>query len=147
MLDPRRTRSAISTRTCGFTTTLATTWPLTRFTETLAVGDAGFGATTSGVVGAGAGVGGAGSAGEGAGGGGGGGVVTVSTCVTGDCPGSVAEMVGAPGCVSEYVVVADEEPAGMVTVADGEKLPAVDDVANVTVSSAPAVCATPAAWS
>lgn len=97
-LDPRRTRSVISTRRCGFTVTFATTWPSARPTETLAVGGAGFGTTTGGVgVGVGVGVG-AGS-GDGAGGGGGG-AVTVSTWLTGASPATVAETVGAPGAES-----------------------------------------------
>jgi hypothetical protein len=37
------------------------------------------------------------------------------------------------------VTVADEAPAGIVTVADGEKLPDADDVANVTVCADSAV--------
>jgi len=100
-LDPRRTRSVTTARTCGVTTTVATMWPLTRRTETLAVGGAGFGATTGGGVGVGVGVGGEGvGAGDGGGGGGGGGAVTDSTWVTGACPTSVAETVGLPGWVS-----------------------------------------------
>jgi len=84
MLEPRRTRSVITTRTCGVTTTLATRWPSTRRSEAVAVGAAGFGTTcgtgVAGGVAGGAGVtGGVGAAG---GGDGAGGAVTVSACVT-----------------------------------------------------------------
>ena len=144
MLDPRRTRSVTTTRARGFTTTLATRWPLTRRSETVAFGGAGLG-TTTGVVGVGVGVGvGGGGGGDspvagGGGGGGGGGAVTVSTWVTGVWPASVAETVGVPGSVSAYVTLADDAPAGIVTVADGEKLPPPDEVANVTVCAEPTV--------
>jgi hypothetical protein len=37
------------------------------------------------------------------------------------------------------VTLAVDAPAGIVTVADGEKLPAADVVANVTVCAEPAV--------
>ena len=132
----------MSTRRCGFTTTVATRWPFTRRTETPAVGGAGFGGTTGGGVGVGVGAGGRGGGDAGGvegGGGGGGGAVTVSTWVTGVWPASVAETVGVPGSVSAYVTLADDAPAGIVTVADGEKLPPPDEVANVTVCAEPTV--------
>lgn len=92
----------MSTRTCGFTTTVATRWPFTRRTETPAVGGAGFGGTTGGGVGFGVGAGGRGGGGAGGvEGGGGGGAATVSIWVAAGCPESVAETVGVPGCVSE----------------------------------------------
>ena len=152
-LEPRRTRSVTTARMRGFTTTVATRWPLTRLKETFAVGGAGFGATTGGVGvgvvagGGGSGGGGRGGGGDGAGGGGGDGAVTVSTCVAGGCPVSVAETVGVPVWLSVYVTVADDEPAGIATVADGEKPPDAAEVAKVTVCVDSAVCATPAAWS
>lgn len=142
MLDPRRTRRATTTRACGSTTTFATRWPLTRRRKTRAAGGTGFGVTTGvgGEGGAGAGVG-AGGGGDPPVGGGGGeaGAVTVSTCVTGAWPASVAETAGVPGWVSAYVTVADDAPAGIETVADGEKLPAADDELNVTVCAESAV--------
>lgn len=104
-LDPRRTRKVMRTRTRGVTTTLATTWPFTRRTETPAVGRAGFGTTTGVGVGVGVGVGAGDGGGDGVGGGGedggGAGAVTVSTWVTGAWPESVADTVGVPSAVSE----------------------------------------------
>jgi len=57
----------------------------------------------------------------------------------------VAETTAVPGAVSVYVTLADDAPAGIVTVAEGLKLPAAEDVVNVTVSSEAAVSTTPAA--
>jgi hypothetical protein len=57
----------------------------------------------------------------------------------------VAETTGVPGAVSVYATLAEDAPAGIVTVAEGLKLPADDDVVNVTVSFEAAVCTTPAA--
>jgi hypothetical protein len=107
VLEPRRTRSATRTRARGFTTTVATRWPATRRTETLAAGGVGVGETCGeagvGVTGAGGGAVPAGGGGLGGGGGGGGaveGAFTVSTWVTAGCPASTAETVGDPGVAS-----------------------------------------------
>jgi hypothetical protein len=140
-LEPRRTRNVTTARPRGFTTTMATRWPLSRRRETLAVGGAGFGVVTGAVGGIGVGVVGGATGGGGSGGGGGGGgggASTVSTCVAGGWPVSVAETVGVPGSLSVYVTVADDEPAGIVTLADGEKPPDAAEVAKVTVCGEPA---------
>jgi hypothetical protein len=83
-LDPRRTRKVIVTRVRGRTTTLATTWPSIRRTETLAVGETAFGGTlgTAGAgdaAGVGVAVGVSGNPPPDGGGGGAGTAVTVST--------------------------------------------------------------------
>ncbi len=100
-LEPRRTRSVIRTRACGFTITFATTWPAIRRIVTVAVaGFATTAGTTTGVGVGGVGVGVGGGLGDGGAGGGETGGVTVSVCVTAGCPASVAERTGDPGCVS-----------------------------------------------